>query len=474
MTPSTTTQKTHVVWQFFRSVKLTIVLLILLAAASIIGTIIPQMPQRESIEFARRLSPGVFRFFNALDLFDMYRSLWFRSLLGCLAVNLIVCSVDRFPGTWKLFRARPKPDRNKPFEGLPEHHTFTTEENIQSAFDKISRYLKHRYGKPAVKERSGTYFFYAEKGGYSRFGFYLVHFSVLLILTGAMVGSFSGFEAFVNILEGETVDIHSVHLRRGNLPKGLNFEIRCDDFNVDFHENGTPREFRSDLTFLSNEREIEKKKLRVNHPVQFRGITFYQSTYGSIPGKTVRLKLSKHEDGAHAETLVVEAGKPVPLPVAEGRLAVVDVKGDFMNTGAAVLLEIIPEYGEKQHMWLFHDYDRVKTILPGPMLLSPKFDPSAYKPYTFFLESIETRFYTGLQVNKDPGVSIVWAGFFLIIAGFMVTFFTFHKRIWVRLSPEGGKNRVHVAGSSNRNPVGLDRELMHVINGLADRLGKKG
>lgn len=474
MTKTPELKESNFLWKLFKSVKLAIVLLILLAGASIIGTIIPQISQRESVEFARRLSPGVFRFFNALDLFDMYRSLWFRSLLGCLAMNLIICSINRFPGTWKLFRTLPKPDRNKPFENLPSQQTFSIEGSIEASSNQISRYLKNRYGRIVAKERSDKTFFYAEKGSYSRFGVYFVHLSVLLILIGAMVGSFSGFEAFVNILEGEKIDINSIHLKRGKIPKNLNFEVRCDKFTVDFHENGAPKEFQSDLAFISDGKEVEKSELRVNHPVQFRGITFYQSTYGSIPGKTAHLKISRDEEGLNAEPLVVEAGRPVPLPGGEGRLTVVDVKGNFMDTGPAVLIEMISAKDEKKRVWVFKNYDHVKAILPGPMLLSSKFDPSAFKPFTLFLDSLETRYYTGLQVNKDPGVAIVWAGFFLIIVGFFISFFTFHSRIWIRLSHERGKNLVQVAGSSNRNPVGLERELLHVIRGVFKRLGKKG
>jgi cytochrome c biogenesis protein len=100
------------------------------------------------------------------------------------------------------------------------------------------------------------------------------------------------------------------------------------------------------------------------------------------------------------------------------------------------------------------------------MLMSPKFNPSAFKPYTFILEGMETGYYTGLQVNRDPGVPIVWTGFFLIIAGFIITFFTSHKRIWVRLLPDKKGISVSIAGATSRNQVGLERELIHLTKGL--------
>ena len=105
------------VWNLFKSVKLTIFILIVLAIASIVGTLIPQ--QEEAMRFARELSPGMLRLFQTLNLFDIYHALWFRLIIAALALNLIVCSIDRFPAVWKRLKALPKPDRAKPFENLP-------------------------------------------------------------------------------------------------------------------------------------------------------------------------------------------------------------------------------------------------------------------------------------------------------------------------------------------------------------------
>ena len=104
--------------------------------------------------------------------------------------------------------------------------------------------------------------------------------------------------------------------------------------------------------------------------------------------------------------------------------------------------------------------------LPGPMRQSLKFNPAAFKPYTFFVDGLETRYYTGLQVNRDPGVSIVWVGCFLMVAGLFFTFFTSHRRIWVRVLGAGSGVRIDVAGTANKNPVGLERELEHLVKDI--------
>ncbi len=279
----------NTVWNIFSSVRLTISLLIILALVSIIGTLIPQ--GQGAVEFARNLSPGTLRFFSSLNLFDMYHSVWFRILIATLALNLMVCSIDRFSGTWKRFTARPRPDRSKPFEDLPPDLTFLAESSLNEAGHRVGRFLGSRFKKTRRAESKDRVSFYGEKGRFSHFGVYLVHLSVLFMLAGSLVGSFLGFEAFVNIAEGERIG--KVALKKGGIPMDLGFEVLCDRFLVEFYDNGAPREYRSDLRFFFDGKEVKKASTRVNHPVKFRGVTFYQSSYGTIPEKTVLLNIAR-------------------------------------------------------------------------------------------------------------------------------------------------------------------------------------
>lgn len=470
MKEAQSTDKSNPIWRFFSSVKLTFFLLIILAIASILGTVIPQRGQG-AMEFARNLSPEMFRFLSSLNLFDMYHSLWFRLILLCLTLNLIVCSVDRFPTAWKRFHLIPRPDRDKPFENLPSQQKFSLKGNIEQEANSVAQFLQHRYKHLNRKEASDKDYFYAEKGRFSHFGVYLVHLSVLIILIGGLVGSFFGFEGYVNIAEGDQAK--TIMLRKRMSRMALGFEVRCDKFTVDFYENGAPKEFRSNISFLVNGKEVEKRSVLVNHPVQFRGITFYQASYGTIPGKEVRLKLLRRTSQSEEAIIEIEKGHSKPLPGNEGRIKLVDLRGDFMKMGPAALIAIQPNEGEEIRFWLFKDHEAIKEKVPGLLERFPKLNPSSFKPYTFFLEEFKTRYYTGLQVNRDPGVSIVWAGFFVIMAGFFVTFFVSHRRIWVRVQSNNGETEVSVAGTSNKNPVGLQRELDRLANDLKDLLKER-
>lgn len=435
MKPSSHSSKLAI-WRFFSSLKLTIALLILLAILAVFGTFIP------------------------LEIFDMYHSPGFRFLIGCLAVNLIICSLDQFPTTWKHFTTIPAPDREKPFEAVPGDQVLFVTEDIQTAVAAISRFIQSRYTKIYTKAEQNKYFFHMQKGRISHFGVYLVHISVLLVLLGALVGSFFGFKGYMTILEGHQAN--RIMLDRKHAIKPLGFSVRCDNFTRKFYENGTIKEYRSDLTFLMDGDPVKKKILIVNHPVTFRDINFYQSSFGYELGNKARLTLTRPTDH-ETDTVETEFDVPFELPREQGTLTVVNAKADFMELGPAVLVSVVPTTGEGKQFWVFQDYEKALNLLPGPMLLSQKFDPTAFKPYTMTLDWVEVIPYTGIQVTKDPGVPLVWTGFFMMIAGFLGTFFMSHKRIWVRVSEKNNKVKISTAGTTNKNPMDLQREIDKLV-----------
>ena len=95
------------IWKFFTSVRLTIVLLLTLAATSIIGTLIPQNQSPD--DYFNAFGAFLYRLFDVLGLFDLYHSWWFQTLMLMLAVNVLVCSLERLSATWQIiFTSRPK------------------------------------------------------------------------------------------------------------------------------------------------------------------------------------------------------------------------------------------------------------------------------------------------------------------------------------------------------------------------------
>ena len=128
-----------------------------------------------------------------------------------------------------------------------------------------------------------------ERGRFRPVGPYLIHMALLLILAGGLIGKFWGVDGQLPIDQGEVAGTFQVGPRA---EKPLNFQVRLDKFQVSYYEpGGSPKEFRSDLTFMKDGREVSRATCRVNEPVSFGGLTFYQSSYGSQSTGPIRLKV---------------------------------------------------------------------------------------------------------------------------------------------------------------------------------------
>lgn len=461
-------KRSNPIWNFFSSVRLTIVLLIILAVVSIFGTLLPQ--QEGAIEYIRRLNPETVSLLNSLQLFDMYHSIWFRLLTFLLALNLIICSINRFPKTWRLFRHDPRPNRSGPFKGLPPERVFAVKGKRKDVENGVREVIGHRYKNIRERDKGEESYIYGETGKYSVFGVYLTHCSVLIILIGAIIGSLFGFKAYVNIVEGQSANTVLLRKPFAHEHKKLDFSVQCKDFSIDFYDNGAPKEYRSDLLFVINGKTVQEATLLVNHPVSFQGVTFYQASYGILPGDHAQITLTKDDHDSVVMSRDVKIGQPVPLPDGSGHFILSAIREDFMRLGPAALISVKTAKGEEKEFWIFKDYDRLKKKLPNLFIQFPKLNPSTYAPYTFYLNNIEFRYYTGLQVNKDPGIAFVYTGFAFIMVGLLLTFFTSYRRVWIRIQDREGAAYVSVAGKANKNPVGMERELDQIVHKLKTRL----
>jgi len=450
------------VWSFFSSVRLTLFLLILIALAAILGTVIPQ--QDAAGEAVQKLPPALAGVLKVLQLNDLYRSPWFLLLMALLTVNLVVCSLNRLPASLRLYRRQPEPDRPGLYEELPPGQVLAAEGTVEDEAARMEKVLQKALGSVERKGSDQATWLSAHKGAWSYFGVYVIHAGVLVIILGAVIGSLLGFDGYVNIPEGGSAD--RIELRGGKGVMELGFDVKCDDFDVEFYDSGMPKLYRSDLSFLKGGEIRAKGVLMVNHPLEFEGIRFYQSSYGSVPGEAV-LKITKK-----GEQAVKRARQGERFAIDEGRaqVEILRIEGNLMRMGPAVKVGITA--GDKAlSFWVFRFIDAIEEQNPGITKQIPQFNAGLYSPYRFALEGIETSFYTGLKVTRDPGVPVVGAGAFLLVAGFLLTFFSSHRQVFVRLDRKHGKTRVCIAGRCNRDPVKLDREIERIIGSYKGRPG---
>lgn len=443
-------------WSFFASVKLAIALLIIIAIASILGTIIPQ--QEAATAWISRLSPGMISVFNKLQLFDIFHSIWFLSLLFLLSVNLIACSLNRFPASWKRFRTISTSNEPELFRNLKPERVILTEGTLEGETARIESLLKKRFKRVARKDIDTATFLTGEKGNFSYFGVYLIHASVLIILAGVIIGFLLGFNAYVEIAEGGSVD--EVQIKGGKDIKKLDFAVRCDRFTIDYYKDGTPKLYQSDLSFLRNDTLLSKTPVLVNHPATFEGMRFYQAHYGQVSSGEAVIMLRK---GREKERVInVGIGKEFELPGKEGKATIIRMETNLMQMGPAIKVNIASARGNMQ-FWVFQNIEQIEEENPGLVDHVPMFNPGLFAPYVFSLAMIRTKYFTGLQVARDPGVPVVVAGSLLLVVGFITVFFYAHRQVWIMIDRRGTHTRISVTGKTNKDPVGFHREISRLM-----------
>lgn len=321
--------------------------------------------------------------------------------------------------------------------------------------EKLAVFLGKEFATPVISEHSGEYHLFAQKNAWSRLGVYVVHLSILVIFVGALIGSQLGYKGFVTIVEGSSIS--SVESRSGKqIPLG--FELRCDQFSVAFYNTGAPKEFKSILTVLENGQPVKdytNARVVVNDPLTYKGITFYQSSYGQ-----------EMEGGEHNFTMTPRNGG------ATERFALRNGDAVTFQDGATFkLLEATPEV--RQSMPEFSGpAARVEVTLKGKpaqtfIILKdyPEINAQRGDALIYNYEGSNAKMYTGLQVAKDPGVWIVWLGCTLMIIGIFVAFFMSHKRVWIIVSK--GHARMYANASKNQAAFQMQFEkLSEILNNL--------
>ncbi|WP_306304063.1 cytochrome c biogenesis protein ResB [Desulfosarcina cetonica] len=335
--------------------------------------------------------------------------------------------------------------------------------------------ITHRYRHCQVIRNDDGAVIYGEKGRLSRLGVYIVHLSVICLILGGLVGSFFGFEAFVTIPEGEATDV--VRIRNTGALHRLDFQIRCDDFNLTLYKNGAPKEYRSTLTILEGGKPVLQKDIIVNDPLRYRGINIFQSSYGQLPPEQVSRPAAPAPGPADSYTLSftskssgmsytrsVKVGMPVDIPEGLGQFLLVGYEANAvfrgMAVGAALKGLLTPPGGQAVEVLLplkFANFDKMRGgAVVISVIGSPEMPGPAAKP-------AEPRYYTGLQVTRDPGVGLVYFGFVMMIAGCFVTFYLSHQQVCIVLERRQKTSRVILAGVTNRNKLAMQNVIEKIF-----------
>ncbi len=430
--------------KFLSSIKLAIFLLLILAATSIIGTILPQ--GQPLAFYMQRYGPTLGQIIKIFHLYDTYHSWWYMALLGLFSLNLILCSWKRFPFSLELYRRDPLAVDPEKLLRMPVAEEVKLPSPLAQSKEKVLSLIKKKLGSPQEADFEDGILFLKDKARWSYFSVYVVHFSLLVIIVGAIIGAAFGFRGEISLLEGEKTDRVRVWGKKKRfIPLG--FEIRCDKFHIEFYPNGMPKEYRSDVTIIDQGKEVLKDSIRVNDPLTYRGITFYQATYNTFA--QVKLRLLK---GPKEKTLVIKPFSQGSWEEEKIRVGLLDFQQAHGLPAARIWFQVDDE--PPSAFWVLERHPRRIETKEGPILIS--------------LEEALPIYATGLQVKKDPGVWVVWIGFILLILGIFAAFFFAHQRYWVALLPEKDQTRVILAGFSPKNRHAVEKTIRELKRDLLE------
>jgi len=468
------------IWDIFASVKLAVVIFALISATSIVGTIIEQQADPEKnikvlvkmFGFDHETAYNVLGVLHKLGFTDMYHSWWFLLFLLLFAANLIICSLDRLPRILKLVQEKIHPVPVDYLEKMSVRRSISIKGKAAGVRERVSAAVKD-IGFSASESAEGQALqFYAEKGNYTRLGVYITHLSILVILAGAIIGIFFGYNAFLNLPEG---DVSSVAYQDKGREVSLGFDIRCDDFEVEYYPNSEmPKAYKSWLSVLKNGQVVMQKPIVVNDPLKYEGITFYQSSYGIHPdgyGRGMVVLRAAAKDG-RSEQINIRVGEKFTIPgtTVEAHIKDFSPALTFNEMGRA---NTFSEHMINPAVYI-EFYDKGVQKFSGWIL---KRNPKSWElPDGNRVEFVDMWGvqYTGMQVRKDPGVFIVYLGCIIMSVGLYMSFFMSHRRLWVSVLEEKGSVKVIVGASANRNRASLERRIDKLMNALqSDQKGGK-
>lgn len=444
------------------SVRTGIILLIVLVVTAIIGTLIVQKPMAGPGELERIYAPETLRVLNFFGLLDVFHSWWFTSLLALLALVIVLASIERFPIAWRYF-AHPYrfPDehfvRHLPLQASVPCRALAAEQALARAGEAFRR----RGLKPVFTTKQKSTAIFAEKYRFSRLAAYVIHLSLLLIFVGAIVDALWGYRGFMALTPGETAA--QAETLGGTAKVPLPFAIRCDGTGQEDYPDGTPKRWWSRLTVVDQGKEVLSKEIAVNDPLTYRGVRFFQASYGST-GEAKQLKLAvTPKQGGTEKTIVLAPGRAAPLDDRGSRATLTAFVPDFAVRGNQIVAA--SERPVNPFIELMVEEPKRAPVTVRLFPARPEIAPSNPSSFAFRYEGAEMIHYTGLQLAREPGQWVIWGGCILLTVGLAMAFYFIHMRFWaLPIADDRGRAALWLGGSGSKNREDFEVRFRELVS----------
>jgi cytochrome c biogenesis protein len=416
------------VFRFFANLKFSIFILLLISLCSIIGTVIEQDQSIEIYKVNYPLTNPVFGFLSWDRIlyfgFDhVYKTWWFLFLIFLFGCSLVLCSFLQQLPALKIARRCQFFRVTNAFYKLNNSTILTN-----FSFSKIlSTIQNQRY---SIFQQKNMVYCY--KGLIGRIAPIIVHFSMILILVGTIVGSLFGFKAQEIVPRTENFHIQNI-LSNGTFSLIPKNSARVNDFWITYTKTKTISQFYSDISILNKKgNEIQRKTISVNSPLITNGIYYYQTDWSLI---SLRFKNTK--------TQTIEYPLINVFPSQEKIWLTWISNSQFLQDGIIVLLDNLEGYCSI--------YNNMGQFL-GNLELNERLNFE--QPITFS-EIISS---TGLQVKTDPGIPLIYLGFFFLMISTLISYITY-SQIWLIQK----NHQLFIGGTTNRALFEFELEFLKCI-----------
>jgi cytochrome c biogenesis protein len=424
---------------------------LIIAALSIIGTVIEQDQSIETYKLNYPLTNRVFGFLS-WDIilrfgFDhIYKTWWFITLILLFGLSLLTCTLlQQFPSL-KVAR------RCQFFRTTQQFCRLNISTNLQHL--SLSQLLFK------IKENNYSIFqqkniIYCYKGLIGRIAPIIVHFSMIIILIGAIIGSVGGFKAQEIIPKTETFHIQNV-LNNGQFTLIPKVSIRINDFWITYTKQTTITQFYSDLSILNVDgNEVERKTIFVNSPAKYNGIDYYQTDWNIIG-----LRIKNNDFSIFQYPFI-------NLPNIKEKVWLT-----WISTNPQLNDGLTPNIKEK--VWLTW-ISTNPQLNDGLTILIDNLQGycSVYNKFGNFIGNLELNeslkienpitlmdilSSTGLQIKADPGILLIYSGFLFLMISTLISYITY-SQIWIVQD----KKKIFIGGNTTRATFDFELEFLKLV-----------
>jgi len=476
-------------WRSLTSMRTALILLLLLALASIPGSVFPQRgTDAARVEDWIAANPGTGPWLDRLGMFDVFASPWFAAIYLLLCISLIGCIVPRTAEFVSSARKPPPPAPSR-LSRMPAYAQVAADED---ALDVAEQFLRaHRW-----RVRRDADSIAAEKGYLHEVGNLLFHLCFIFLLLAVAVGGLFGWSARVIVVEGRGFTGSLTQFdsfRSGRLvdpDRIAPFSVILEDFTATFQESGqqrgAPRQFEAKA--LVSQRpgapEVEQE-FSVNSPLVLPGVKVFLTGHGYAP----QIKITRPDGTVVFDDAVVFLPRDGNQTSA-GVVKLPDEDPGFALTGLFLPTATIdPVRGP---ISTFPDA-RDPQLFLGAFTGDIPTGGSVYRLDTSGLERIGTkalrpgqtwelpdgtqvqftgyRDFANLSLAHDPGRWLALIASVLVILGVSMSLLLQRRRVWVRMA--GSPDTVaEVAGLSKSGGGRVHddvREISTVVHRQLDK-----